>query len=335
MKYIKYINLVFVFAVLFSLHTNSQDFKYTLVYENPLQLNPALMGMNNDLKVSLSHRNQWGPIGSAYYTTSSLTAMFPIYIQDSKGKIDIGTNVIMDKAGAFQTFSFSLAAGYGLKISKFGNLSLMVNGTYMLKSIDITSLTFDNQYVLGSYNTNNANGELILNEKLSYPEVGFGILWYTDNYSLDENNLNAFIGVSGYHLNNPNESFTENPGVLPPKYNFHGGVEVLFNNEIGFTPNLILSTQGGKESAAAGLYVDYHLDFSKLTFGTWYRLNDSMAFLLKYQHEYFEIGYGYDFSTTVLGGMLNSVNTHEISLSFRLNMKPAVDTTEDDFEDID
>ncbi|MCF6366210.1 MAG: PorP/SprF family type IX secretion system membrane protein [Bacteroidales bacterium] len=329
----KYINIIFVLALFFNLNANAQDFKYTLIYENPLQLNPALMGMNNDLKVSLSHRNQWGPVGDAYYTTSSFTAMAPIFIQDSKGKIDIGTNVIMDNSGAYETFSFSLAAGYGLKISKYSNLSLIINGGYVMKSLDVSSLTFDQQYVLGSFDAGNSNGELILNEKLSYPEVGFGILWYTDNYIQADNNLNAFIGVSGYHLNNPNESYTGYTGILPPKYVFHGGVEVLLNNEIGFTPNLILATQSGKEYASAGLYVDYHFDYSKLTFGTWYRLNDGLAFLFKYQHENFVIGYGYDFSTTVLGGLIDGIKTHEISLSFRLNMKDGADNNDDDEED--
>jgi len=236
-------------------------------------------------------------------------------------KLDIGINTIMDKAGAFNNLYVSGAIGYSLRIAGAHNLSLAITGGYSQKSLDINNLTFDDQYVHGSYSSSNATSETVLYDKINYADVGFGLLWSSD-YSRSESSLNGYIGVSGHHLNMPKESLTGETGVLLRRYTYLGGIKIFGENLIDFTPNIILSSQGGAYEAAVGLYLDLNFsDEGKLTVGCWYRDNDAIACLIKFDYKFFVVGYSYDIPNSGLGRAIPGLNTHEVSLSFKIHKK--------------
>ncbi len=313
---------------LLSLDTYAQDPHFTQsFYSQPLRLNPGIMGMNTDLKGILNYRTQWANIDKGY-TTYGFTGLYPLFLKEGKEKLDVGLSVINDKAGAFSTFDAGLSIGYNLRIAKAGYLSFALQGGYIQKSLDASGLTFDDQYVLGSYSISNGTNQTVLNEKASHPDVGFGLMWY---YNPDDEDakLNAYMGASGFHLNEPNESFTENEGILPRKFSFQGGVKILGEEKIDFTPNVIANVQGGSEEFAGGLVLNYQVkEEALLLLGVWYRKKDAYPIMLGFEHKYFTLYYSYDISSSTLSRAVGGTNSHEITLSFKLNMadKKGVDT---------
>ena len=311
--------IVFFSSMLFQ--AAAQDQRYTQSYANPLQLNPALMGANGDIKAILSYRNQWNAIDKGY-TTYSFTFLYPLLLQEGKEKLDLGFNAINDQSGAYNNTNLSLAVGYNLKLSNFHNLSFSLLGGYVQKSLNTTKLTFDEQYVQGAYNAANLNSEGIANQKGSYADVGFGAIWYYNPTKEDvSSRLNAFAGVSAYHLNRPNESFIGNSAAVPLRINYQVGIKMIGEGKIDFTPNIRVSSQRGSQELAIGLYTDYHLtEKVKLILGTWVRKKDAVAFSLGMEHKNFLLGYSCDVITSDIRRYISGTNANEITIAYRFNL---------------
>lgn len=313
----------------------AQDIRNTQSFSNPLKLNPALMGANTDLKMMMNYTSQWKAIDDGY-KSYSLNLLYPVFIGTSSdamiksgsgkndansigNKLDFGFCAQNNMAGAFKNMDFSLSIGYNKFLSQEHYLSVAITGGYVQKSLDVTNLTFDDQYILGSYNSSNPTNESILKDKISYPDVGFGLLWYY-NPNAKTNKINAYFGISGYHMNKPNESFISGNGFLPPKYACIGGVKIIGGNKIDITPNIRYVGQNSSQELAAGLYLDYRFsEKAKLTIGSWYRRQDAIAFLMGFEHKNFSLGYSYDVVTSEIAKVISGVDTHNISVSIKLN----------------
>lgn len=323
MKTTKYAFFAATAALLLALpnHISAQDIRFSQPYANPLSVNPALMGMNDDLKFTMHYRNQWGVLDKGF-TTYAFTALYPIFMNEGKQKLDFGLNVINDKAGAFNNLDLSLAAGYNLRISSSGYINVSILGGYSQRSLGTGNLTFDEQYVLGSYNSANPNTETTLNQKKGFADAGAGLMWYYNPSRAEGAKINAFLGASAYHLASPNESFVQSNAVMPKRYTLHGGIKMLGEGKIDFTPNVIVHSQAGTENIAVGVLMDYRMgEKSKLTLGAWYRKKDAMAFSVGVEVKAFAITYSYDVPTTQLRGYVSKLNANELSLSLKFNQK--------------
>lgn len=297
---------------------HAQDAHFTNAFAHPLKLNPGLMGEVENFKMILNYRNQWGTIDGGFQTYS-FSALYPLYIKDTKEKIDFGLNATNDKEGAFNSLDFSLAVGYDLRVSETAHISFALMGGYVQKSLNTGDFTLADQ------------SETIFNEKASYPDMGFGLMWYF-NPSRENNRLSAFAGVSGFHLNEPKEIFANENGVLPRKFSVQGGLKMRGENRIDFTPNIIGTVQSGSKDFAAGAYVDYNFnELSKLKFGAWYRNKDALAFLLGVEHNGVAVAYSYDMTNSPLSRAISGLNTHEVMLSYQF--RKAEDRGEASFHD--
>jgi len=305
----------------------AQDLKYTqYFYSNPLKVNPASLGMNTDFKTILNYRTQWANVDKGF-STASFTAAFPLYFKNQNQKMDFGLTVLNDKAGAFNKMDFSLSVGYNLKVSESGFLSFSVIGGYVQKSLDQASLTFDDQYVLGTYDAANATSANISRNTLGFVDLGFGMMWYMNDAA---SKLNAYAGFSTYHLNKPNETYIDGQGTLPMLFGFQTGVKIKgANSKVDFTPNVNYIYQANNQNLAVGLFIDYHVaETSKLRLGLWYRTSDAIAAMISFDHNYFMFAYSYDMANANLSNQVIGLNTHEITLAYKLNMakKKGVDS---------
>ncbi len=311
--------IFFVLCIFFAKESSAQDERFSQPFANILKYNPAAMGLNPDLKFNLQYRTQWGSLEKGY-TTYAFTTLYPLYLKDGKEKLDIGFTALNDKAGAFNSLDFSLAVGYNVQLSESGYLNVSLLGGYVQKSLDASGLSFDEQYVLGTYSASNPNSETVLNDKVGYADVGAGIMWYFNPKKDAGAKLNAFIGVSAYHLNKPNQSLISGTGALTPRFSFQAGIKILGKNNIDFTPNIIVNAQKPAQNSAAGLIMDYNLNEKmKLVVGAWYRKGDAIAFSLGFEHKTFGLMYSYDVVTDPINSYVSGLNAHEITLSLKFN----------------
>ncbi len=304
---------------LFSGTVNSQDIRFSQALANPLRLNPAMMGANTDLKATAIYRNQWGLIGKGY-TTMAFSGMIPLFISDGKGKLDMGVSVMNTKAGAFTKLDAALSIGYSVQFAPYNNLSIALIGGFIQNNINTSGATYDSQYTLGSYNAGNTSNEQTLIQKNSSPDVGFGLLWFMNPPRKDAK-LNAYFGASGYHLNEPNQSLVgSTAGKLPAKYSVQAGIKILGANNIDVSPNMRITMQNGNVESAIGSYLDYCVsDNFKLVLGAWYKRKDAVILMLGIEHKSFAIGYSYDATSRPINTYFPGLNTHEISLCYKLS----------------
>ncbi|MFL5763768.1 MAG: PorP/SprF family type IX secretion system membrane protein [Bacteroidia bacterium] len=316
------------FAIAIAATGYAQDERFSQSYADPLQINPAIMGANHDIKFGMNYRSQWAFIDKGY-KTYSVTAMCPMMLKDQKGKFDAGVNVMNDKAGAFTTTNLALALDYSKEISPNNNLCLSLMGGYIQKSIDIASQTFDAQYVNGKFDATNPANEALSN-KVSHQDIGFGFTWFY-NPNRTEGKINAYLGIAGYHLNEPHQSLLGAEGTLPMRFSYQAGIRIFGQNKFDLSPSVRVNNQNGNVEPAAGLYAEYSFNPTlKFVIGGWYRVHDANAIVVGFTHTNFTLGYSYDMLNNGLNDARGNVKAHELSLSIKINRGPKANSASTD-----
>ncbi len=297
----------------------AQDVRFTQPYSNPLRLNPALMGANYDMSFNLGYRSQWSTVDGGF-NTGQFTYMLPVLLQDNGHKLDVGLNVMSDEQGAFTTFDGALAVGYTLKLSSTGHsLSASIMGGYVQNTLGVDDLTFDEQYQQGSYDKNNPNGELLLSEEASYIDAGAGLMWFYNPIEDSAKTLNAFAGISAYHVNNPTVSYMEGDATLPMRLTTLAGIKIYTSGKLDFTPQVRYDDQVGPGEFSTGLYTGYTVSETfRTVLGLWYRNSNAFAISLGLNWKDLTLGYSYDMPGAELSSGISNSTVNEVSLGYRL-----------------
>lgn len=298
---------------------HGQDAQNSQVFANPLRLNPAIMATNTDIKATALYRNQWASLGKGY-STMAFTAMMPTFVSNGKGKLDIGLSILSDKAGSFSKTDAALSLGYSVQLAPYNNLSLALTGGFVQNNLNTSGLTYDSQYKLGTYSSGNPSNESTLIQKNSYADVGFGLLWFM-NPTRDNSKLNAYAGISGFHLNQPNQTFLGSAGgKLPAKYSAQAGIKILGTKGVDVSPNVRIMIQNGNVQYAIGTYIDYCVnDNFKMVVGAWYRNQSAAVIMLGIEHKSFTLAYSYDVGSKPMTTYFSGINANEISLSYKFS----------------
>lgn len=313
---------------LFQETLKAQDVRLSQPFTNVLGLNPAMMGSNSDFRASLNHRNQWASLNSGYMTYN-LNVLYPYFLKKGNSKLDFGLGVQNRNQGAFDFLNANLSIGYKLKLTSTGhNLSAAIQTGYFQNSLNTSELIFDDQYQAGEYDPTSSSAENISGQSTSGVDAAFGLMWFY-NPGPDSGNIHAFFGISMYHLNQPDESYTGVGFGMPLRQSFQTGLKIYTNGPVNFSPQLMYNSQGGSEELSVGLYVDYLInDKFMATLGGWYRKDNAIALILGIKFKEYSLGYSYDLLTSHLGSSTSGLTTHEISLSYGLNLasRKSVDT---------
>jgi type IX secretion system PorP/SprF family membrane protein len=326
MKYTAKIKMSLMSVMLLTLlYTQAQDTRWSQPLNSPLAMNPAMMGLTNDFRIILNYRNQWASINKGY-TSYSGTLLYPLFLGSKKdtsssegprNRIDFGLNVTDDKSGGFNRINATLSIGYGLRLDKSNWLHAALNFGYMNYQLDAIHQTFDEQFVQGTFDVNNPTGES-LNLSKGAPDVGLGFMWH---YAPENNKLQAFAGISAYHVNQPNLTVISGRGTLPARINAQAGVKII-GNKMDFTPVLFYNYQGPHRQFGGGLTFAYKFgemgSKGKLVVGTWFKEKDAVVLHAGYEHKYFFFTYSYDFGISKLARTTKGLMTHEVGLGFKL-----------------
>lgn len=301
-------------AVLFVAKATAQDTRFSQPLNNPLVLNPSMMVLSNDFRVVVNYRNQWGSIDKGYQSYCG-SVMYPIFLKSKKdsvgsSRLDLGLNVVYEKAGAFQRVNAGLSIGYGLRINPSNMISASLNIGMVHHAVNWNDQSFDEQYVWGTYDDNNPTGENPKGSRANF-DVGFGAVWH---FTPQMGKLQAFAGVSGYHLNQPSMSLIGGDGKLPSRYNFQAGLKVI-GKKVDFTPVGMYSLQGNFKQLVAGFLLAYKFEKAgKLVVGSWFKEKDAIAVQAGFEHKYFNLHYSYDFGNSMLTRTTRGLMTHEVTL---------------------
>jgi type IX secretion system PorP/SprF family membrane protein len=249
------------------------------------------------------------------FTTAGISFDMPIK------KFGAGMQVMNYRAGAgnFNVLSVLLSAGYDVVIDKDKNhhLALGIQGGIVNKTVDLTKLTFGNQYTFaqnGSFDSNIPSGETFTNTNILIHDINAGFLYY---YAKENIRVNPFIGLSAFHLTQPQESFYSSSNRLPIRYYIHGGLKINVNEKIQLLPKGIYMRELNASEYTASLLLHYFLkDDTYLIFGPTYRSNDAGIIEAGIKKGQYTCRISYDVNTSSLKEVSNHRGGFEISLTY-------------------
>ena len=253
-----------------------------------------------EYRIHAQQRSQWGSV-SVPFTSTSLAMDMSL-----KG-VGLGGQLLLDHAGtsSLSTTQFNLTGAYQLGTWRGG-----VQLGLAQRSIDYSNLLFPDV------------NESFASESKSFLDVGVGVL-KTIEMSFDKS---LELGMTHFHLNKPNTSFTENTDKLPMRHQLQANLFWQFSNYWELQPSLMYQQQGVSRELFFGTRVqvdisDYYQRNIKLISGAMLRLGDAVSILLGAKIEDTHLALSYDWNVSDLVPASNGLGAWEISFTHILQQQ--------------
>jgi type IX secretion system PorP/SprF family membrane protein len=280
----------------------TQQFSYTQYMDNLTPLNPAYSLLDKAGSVNMLGRKEWVGIDGAP-TTFLFNGNVPISSIDAAA----GLTVMNDQFAIEHQTEVNAYFAKGIQLGQAAYLGVSLNAgirNYVANYTDVA---------------NNGAGPVdpvfATNIRQTKPNVGFGVMYYTDWY---------YIGVSAPELTitSLGTASIQNSANFTNHYYFSGALITTVAEDIKFKP-ATLFTYGKGEPTVADFSGTFYFK-ETLGLGLDYRTNSEMAGIITLNVSGFHIGYSYQFGTNSnnLGGI--NTATHEVSISYRFGKGAAV-----------
>jgi type IX secretion system PorP/SprF family membrane protein len=297
----KRITILLAFLTGFTQLVRSQDFHLSMYDAPPMFLNPAFTGLiDAQARVHAQYRNQWSSVTFKPFTTALISADIP------KGKWGYGVQVINMRAGIgnYNAFQFLASAAYYVPLdkNKLHNLSFGLQAGFTQKSIREENLSFDEQYNHkngGYFDNSTSSSENFTRQSQILPQLNAGVLYY---YSKQQSRINPFIGVSGFNLTHPKETFFDQNNHLPIRLYVHAGTRVNINELIYVIPKILIMKQGSAFEQTYAVDAGYYLKAGNifLLAGYVFRAKDASVANIGFKKDNYLLKFAYDFNTSSL-----------------------------------
>lgn len=324
-----YIIIPFVFITIVA---TAQDLHFSQFYNAPLNINPALTGVYpQDKRVIANVRSQWSSVPVPYMTTS--ISYDQKLLNDGRlGNNILGGGILLnyDKAGdaEMQTTQIGGVISYTRQLSKMHFLSGGFRVLVAQHRFDITKLTFDRQFVDGTFLPTANTGENFSNFNYNYVDIGGGINWL---FQISKR-MKFHFGVAASHLNRPKSTFFKTEDIRQTaRWNLHLDATIQLTQKMDLMPAAIFSMQGPQQERLFGSAIRYHLDehFAReksLVIGTWYRMNDAAITSFGVSYPTWDAMISYDFNTSDFANATNGAGGVELSFIYTITtVKPMKD----------
>ncbi len=341
-NYYKYIG---IYLLLLAFSANAQDIHFSQYNQSPLELNPALAGLNNcDYRVGANARTQWNTVSASNNTYTTVGAFGDLAI----GKVTkfnsyagLGLSLNTDIAGALglNTSKATLNFAYHFMLDKKGtsNISAGLQLGVNYRGLNTKNATFDSQYdPNGSVYDPTKPGETFARNNMLYLDAGLGLL-YNKYFGRDHN---LFFGLAATHVNQPGISFYQTglfnmkapsnskAEKLFTKITFHGGGSFLLKDNLWINPTFMLLFQGNSKQLNFGALVKAKVGNAKMSQTYFYGgahfralYADAIILHLRLEHKGFGIGFSYDVNTSKLYASSLAFGGPELSLIYTGCMK--------------
>lgn len=323
--------LSLVLGISASISLIAQDVHFSQMHMTPLLLNPSSAGaFKGDQRVTLNYKDQWRSVARPY-STFALEADMAV-LKKNAGHLGVGLQLYRDKAGdlSMGTTSAILNLAYHVKLTDGQYLSAGLAGGAAQRNIDFVDARFGNQYDGSGHNSGYATGENFSVSNFMFADFSGGIQW---NYSKgsstisSKDGLDATVGVSYQHLNQPKRSYIQSDERFYSKTVAHAMLSYgVKNTHIDLQPQFYYFLQGKSTEMVSGLNVRYVLkEESKYTglvkgaavaLGGYYRWKDAVIMAATIEHGSYTLGLSYDVNVSSLRTASNYKGGFEISLRF-------------------
>ena len=300
---------------------NAQDLHFSQFYEAPLLRNPALAGLyEGDVRIQGIYRNQWGSISNPFQT-GSINGEYKFAVGRGDDFLTVGGQVMYDKAGTvkLQTVHVLPMVNFHKSLSQEKNtyLSLGFMGGIVDRRLDRSMVTTNSQYDGFYYNGALPDGETF-SSGYTYSDMSVGMSLNSTLGAEDQHTF--FAGVAYHHVTKPLNSFYKNISHLP-KWVLSGGLKMNLDEFTFITLNGDLTVQEPFKEAIAGGMISKRLGESEgsnytVHAGTYYRYNDALIPVIKFDVNKISVGLSYDINISTLAPASRNRGGFELSLTY-------------------
>ncbi len=328
--------VILVVVMISNLETlRAQDVHFSQFTQTPLLINPGATGVfNGGFRGVINYRNQWSAFGSGYKTyAASFDA--PITKKNSKGSyLGLGGNFYKDAAGTsnFGNLNIGISSAAVLAVASNQTVSLGLQAAYGQYSANLSGLSWGNQFSGEGFDTQVNSNENFALRSSKYFDLSSGIYYEFKNTSasfLGSDMTNFNVGIAGYHLNQPKQSFlSDTEDVLPMKIVAQvAGTFDVAESKLALVPSLFYAKQRSFNETTAGMLVKIKMGkaatkysgFFKqgaVYFGGHYRFNDAIIPQVRLEFSDYMIGVSYDYNTSTLSSVTGGNGGLEISIKY-------------------
>jgi type IX secretion system PorP/SprF family membrane protein len=325
--------IILLFSAVSFSNAFAQDIHFSQFYDSPLNMSPALAGMDNShARAILNYRNQWSAFGKPFQTFSGSFDMPLLKNKNENAYLGAGLNIFHDKAGNTGLSKMLIAGNISsiLKVGAGSYFSIGFQGAFNQRSINLTDVRWDNQFNGTAYDPTLSSGESSGILKNTFFDMGGGIAYkYSSSASDIASNDDFTMTIAGgaFHLNRPDQGLM-NTDKINMRYSgmlkMHIGIK---NTNMAFEPIASYMKHGGISEMNMGLLVRYLLksgsshttlsDESAVSFGVCYRLKDALYPIISYDFSNYSIGISYDINLSTLTPYSQSRGGFEVVIKIR------------------
>jgi len=290
----KFILILLASSSFINLSLAQQDPLYSQYILNPLTINPAYAGLNNNFNASFSYRSQWGGF-DGNPTTFNLNS----HISLVDNRVGAGLMILQDKIGNNTNTEITAVGSYKLQLENSVFSFGMQAGVVNFKT-DPSALNLADP----------GDPAFTTTENLSKPNIGMGIALKSEKY---------FVGLSVPRL--LSTTFKSSQGQEFDLYDQHfyafGSYVFTMGTRFRLKPAILLKSVSGAP-LSTDLNVNVNIDqvyqagvFTR-NFNT-YGLQLQALFKEKFQ-------FGYTFEIPTANSVGSQFSTHEILLGVKLSL---------------
>lgn len=315
-------------ATTFSAALPAQDIAFSQFFNTPMITNPADLGVINDIRTTLSYRNQ--PLYSGQsFISSNFNFSYPMFNRKGQQTMALGFGLITDEAANYMaTVGLMLAGSYTIPIDHH-QLSFGVQAGLFNRQLGNYSLSTISQYQGGVYDPSLPNMENFNRTVFNLPSFAGGVRW-TFNEARKNGSLfeKGHIGFSMLNINEPVYSFVgglpSNGKALPTRFQLTAGYG--FGNE---TWMLMPSIRGTYYRGVAVLQAGGWLKYDRyekgqtieIAIGSWYHSNQYLTAALQCRFVRFLFTASYDFPLTNTSRIFQHNGVIEMTIGIAIKRK--------------
>jgi type IX secretion system PorP/SprF family membrane protein len=297
-----------------------------------------------------NYRNQWIGPGDPYTTgtismDSKIFQNLPGNYVDEISRIGIGGMMMYDQAlgGGLKSTYLSFNASGNIRLASApgadynGNkirhiskirmdeapeqrLGVGLGVAYGQRRIDVTKLTFEDQFTGNGFDANLPTGENALSNTKPFISANAGLIY---NYKSSITNFD--FGVAAFHINKPKQTLlNDDHQYLANRYVVHSNFETFLNDQVVLNANGIYQYQSGASYFSIGGALGYSIPSASdegssrmITAGLWYWSNNAVIPYVGFTYGNFQVGMTYDVTISKLKEAPKRAHTFEVSLIFR------------------
>lgn len=313
--------------------SRAQDIHFSQTNLTPIAVNPGQTGAYKAIQAILNYKTQWTSISPQGYKTMMMS--YDQRLNHKKWKtrwLAWGLTLFSDKAGNgnLKTNQANLTFGYHVQLNDKSVLGGCLLGGFAQRSIDYTKLTWDEQYINGSFDPNASSNEPVGKNSFGYPDVGMGILYQFNKgqlYSSANDMVVVRVGYAVTHLNMPAYNFYDENDRLFVKHTAHSDAIIgIKNTHLALVPGMLFMQQGPSNEFLPSWYFRYMLkEESRFTgfvkgasikMGGLFRVRDAFIPAVQFEFGEYMIGVSYDMNISKLNQATSGKGGFEISLRY-------------------